>query len=59
VSIGVPDWGAIAEAVVQDCGVHISFDCAVENLHRRENFSLPVRLVDKARHVVVSAAPTA
>ena len=27
---------------------------AVENLHRRENFSHPVRVVDKARHVVVS-----
>jgi hypothetical protein len=32
---------------------------AVENLHRRENFFLPVRVVDKARHVVVSAVPTA
>jgi hypothetical protein len=26
----------------------------VGNLHRRENFSAPVRAVDKPRHVVVS-----
>jgi hypothetical protein len=25
VSIGGADWGAIAEAVVQDCDVHMSF----------------------------------
>jgi hypothetical protein len=32
---------------------------AVENLHRRKNFSRAVRVVDKARHVVVSAVAAA
>jgi hypothetical protein len=32
---------------------------AVENLHRRENFSFAVRVVDKARHVVVGGVPAA
>jgi hypothetical protein len=59
-TIGVPDWGAFAETLPQHCDVHMSFeDLAVENLHRRENFSLPVRVVDKASHVVVSSRPTA
>jgi hypothetical protein len=59
-NIGVADWGAIAEVVVRDCGVHMSLKiCAVENLHRCENFSRPVRVVDKARQVVVSGAPAA
>jgi hypothetical protein len=57
-SIGALDWGAIAETVVRDCDVHMSLNIfAVENLHRCENFSPPVCVVDKPRLVVESDVP--